>query len=572
MKYLLSCGILLLFSFTANSQVSDTVRKPIFPFNNNWEKMMETDPADKWFRFSSANQSFQLFERLAKPLNKSAAVTGYHGNAILSWLNGQDFFELAAAGITKANADSFLYHVVVNDSFEIVPWQHPSTFHSNKNGTYAYLGKFTSINKLIKLEIYHTGQYYDKKMLYFNNLYTPKPEIAHATLFYNDRYLSRPHQQHYIPRSKQSELYGYTVTIPKNLTGKEKLSKLEINHQSFEWSDSINHIKVSMKPTLLNEMYHVYLRHFSNQQSDTILISNKWNLSSYSKNPELMINAADFKRPGNYEVIIRAEVPEEFKHNTLNAQASFFFTVKPSAIVQFSPKQAIMYTAFLAFIGGTGFFYYRGRSRRQLEKKKQEKQIVSLQLQAVRSQLNPHFMFNSLSGIQNLMHKNETTKAGNYLSRFARITRHILKASDKEMTGLEEEINLMNDYLLMEQLRFGFQYTITVDDTIDRLHTDIPAMLLQPLVENAVKHAVSALGAEGNIEIGFTRKEQHLVIYVKDNGKGFTQASVTEGHGLKLTRDRIHLLNTLYPENPIHFDIVLSKDGCICKTELNNWL
>lgn len=571
MKYLLSCGILLLFSFTANSQVSDTVSKSVFPFNNNWEKMMETDPPDKWSRFS-ANQSFQVFNRMDNPRNASAGVIGYYGNAILSWLNGQPFFELAAAGITKANADSFLYHVVVNDSFEIVPWQHPSTFHSNKNGTYAYLGKFTSVNKLIKLEIYHTGQYYDKKILYFNNLYTPKPEIAHATLFYNNRYLFRPHQQHYIPRSKQSELYGYTVTIPKNLTGKEKLSKQEINHQSFEWSDSINHIKVSMKPTLLNEMYHVYLRYYNHQEADTILISNKWNLSSYSKNPELMINAADFKRPGNYEVIIRAEVPEEFKHNTLNAQASFFFTVKPSAIVQFSPKQAIMYTAFLAFIGGTGFFYYRGRSRRQLEKKKQEKQIVSLQLQAVRSQLNPHFMFNSLSGIQNLVHKNETTKAGNYLSRFARITRHILKASDKEMTGLEEEINLMNDYLLMEQLRFGFQYTITVDDTIDRLHTDIPAMLLQPLVENAVKHAVSALGAEGNIEIGFTRKEQHLVIYVKDNGKGFTHSSVTEGHGLKLTRDRIHLLNTLYPENPIHFDIVLSKDGCICKTELHNWL
>ncbi len=572
MKYLLSCWIVLLCFFTANSQVSDTVSKSVFPFNNQWEKMMETDPTDKWFRFSKANQSFQLFERLDKALNKSAGVTGYYGNATLSWLNGQAFFELAAAGITKANADSFLYHVVVNDSFEIVPWQHPSVFRSNKNGIYAYLGKFPSVNKLIKLEIYHIGQYYDKKVIYFNNLYTPKPEIAHATLFYNNRYLFQPFKQHYIPSSKQSELYGYTVTIPKDAKSKESIIKKDINHQLIEWSDSINHIKVSMRPTLLNEMYHVYLRYYNHQEADTILISNKWTLSSYSKNPELMINAADFKRPGNYEVIIRAEVPEEFKHNTLDAQVSFFFTVKPSTIVQFSPKQAIMYTAFLAFIGGTGFFYFRGRKKRELEKNTQEKQIVSLQLQAVRSQLNPHFMFNSLSGIQNLMHQNETTKAGNYLSRFARITRHILKASDKEMTGIEEEISLLNDYLLMEQLRFGFQYTITVDDTIDKKHTDIPAMLLQPLVENAVKHAVSALGPEGHIEINFTRKDQHMVIYVKDNGKGFTNATVKDGHGLKLTRDRIHLLNTLYPENLIHFDMTISNNGCVCKTELNNWL
>lgn len=570
MKPLISYLLLSGICFCVRAQaIADTIIKP--GFYNAWTKMMESDPDDKWHRFS-ANTSFQLFERSATPRNASAAVTAYYGNATLSWLNGQAFFELAAAGITKANADSFLYHVVVNDSMEIVPWQHPASFRSNSNGTYAYLGKFESGGKLIKIELYHMNRYYDKKVIYFNNLYAPKPEIVQATLFYNHRYLFHPHKQHYIPASKQKQLKGYSVTINKGKNDTIHSSRKEINHQSFEWNDSIHHIRVSMKPTLLNDMYYVYLRHYSDQHSDTIFISNKWNLSYYSKNPELLISSADFKKPGNYEVIIRAELPEEFKYNTADAQTSFFFSVQPSSIVQFSPKQLMLYTAFLTFIGGTGFFYYRGRNKRQLEKKTQEKQMALLQLRAVRSQLNPHFMFNALSGIQNLMNKNESEKASNYLSRFARITRHILKESEQDVTSIQDEIKLLEDYLLMEQLRFGFQYKIIVAESIGQSQADIPAMLLQPLVENAVKHGVSGLSSNGIIGISITQEGHSLLLQVKDNGKGFSLTDKTNGSGLKLVSDRIQLLNKLYPDTTIHFEVLQTTDGCICQVALNNWL
>lgn len=562
LSYLLFWGI----CFSAEAQpIIDTVIKPTF--YNEWTRIMESEPNDKWSRYA-ANQRFQLFDRwsdLTSPKQKHAAHSSFYGNAVLTWLNSQPVLEMAAAGINKANADSFLYHVVVNDSIEIVPWQHPSVFKSNSLGTYAYLGKFESLHKLIKLEIYHTDQYYDKKIIYYNNLYTPAPVIAQASLLYNDPYLFHPHKQHYIPYKKNVQIGGYEFESSSN-------KKKEIQHRSFEWSDSINHIKLAIKPTLLNEMYYVYLRHYSNTHADTSFISNQWNISSYTKNPEMIINASYFKKPGNYEVIIATQIPEDFNRKASNKQTSLFFSVTASSVVQFNSKQAIMYTAFLAFIGGSGFFYYRGRNKRQLEKKTQEKQMALLQLRAVRTQLNPHFMFNALSGIQNLMNKNEGNKASNYLSRFARITRHILKESEQDLTSIQDEINLLEDYLLMEQLRFGFQYTITVAESIDRLHTDIPAMLLQPLVENAVKHGVSGLSANGCIEIAILLQGNSLVVKVKDNGGGFSLTDKTDGQGLKLVGERIQLLNKLYPDTTIRFDVLSTEGFCICEIVLNHWI
>jgi len=566
MKPLLSTLLIFGSIFSSVAQpITDTV-KQLYHFNE-WTSIMETDTKDRWLRYA-ANEHFQVFNRWTKPLphqQQLTAVSSFYGNAVLTWLNGQPELELAVAGITKANADSFLYHVVVNDSIEIVPWQHPSVFKTNSKGTYVYIGKFESLHKLIKFEIYYSGKYYDKKTIYYNNLYTPAPVIANARLLYQDPNLFNPHKQHFIPRHKTMAIGGHEWEPSSQ-------KRKEIQYRSFDWSDSISHINVYIKPVLLNEMYRVYLRHHSDTHSDTSFISNNWNLSNYSKNPELMINAAYFKRPGNYEIIIAAEVPEDFNQKAIHTQTSLFFSVKPSSLVQFSPKQAILYTGFLMLIGGTGFFYYRGRNKRLFARQAQEKEMATLQLRAVRSQLNPHFMFNALSGIQNLMHKQDSTKASDYLSRFARITRQVLKEADQDMNSLEDEIKLLDDYLLMEQLRFGFQYSIQTAAGIDLLHTDIPSMLLQPLVENAVKHGVSGLAEKGYIEISIQQESGKLVLLVQDNGKGFSLPEKNAGLGLRLIRERIALHNKLYPDTTILFD-TLSADGyCVCKLELNHWL
>jgi len=220
---------------------------------------------------------------------------------------------------------------------------------------------------------------------------------------------------------------------------------------------------------------------------------------------------------------------------------------------------------------GFCFMMYRDQQKRKLAKEAQNKQIATLQLQAVRSQLNPHFIFNALAGIQNLMNKNEVEKANNYLSRFARLTRNILDDGNKELTTIEQEITLLNDYLQMEQMRFGFEFSIEVNNAAIDLQIEIPAMLLQPFVENAVKHGISSLKSEGMVTVSITRQNNDLSLIVHDNGIGFNEAKTT-GMGIRLCRERIALLNSIYKNTTILLHTNSGGEGTLVTIELKNWL
>ncbi len=216
------------------------------------------------------------------------------------------------------------------------------------------------------------------------------------------------------------------------------------------------------------------------------------------------------------------------------------------------------------------FVYYRVRQRALLSEEIQNRKTATLQLQSIRSQLNPHFIFNALAGIQNLMNKNEVEKANKYLARFARLTRNILDDGQKELIAIAHEIQLLTDYLEMEQMRFGFNFDIKVDGNVDR-EIEIPAMLLQPFAENAVKHGVSALKAKGLITIGINKKDNNLVLTVQDNGKGFSEDQPA-GMGFKLCTDRIKALNSIYKNTVILLHKKSDSNGTIITIELTNWL
>ncbi len=216
------------------------------------------------------------------------------------------------------------------------------------------------------------------------------------------------------------------------------------------------------------------------------------------------------------------------------------------------------------------FVYYRIRQRALLAQEMQNRKTATLQLQSIRAQLNPHFIFNALAGIQNLMNRNEVENANKYLARFARLTRNILDDGQKELITIEHEIDLLTDYLQMEQMRFGFNFSINVDQDIDR-QIEIPAMLLQPFAENAVKHGVSALKNKGEIIIGIFKKDNNLRLIVQDNGKGFSD-SKPAGMGIRLCEDRIKLLNSIYKNTAILLVKSSGKDGTLITIELNNWL
>jgi len=223
--------------------------------------------------------------------------------------------------------------------------------------------------------------------------------------------------------------------------------------------------------------------------------------------------------------------------------------------------------------GMTSFLFvlYLNRHKaKKINEERKQKEIAKLKLNSVRAQLNPHFLFNALAGIQNLMNKHEIDRANRYLSRFARLTRNVL--NDKELISLTDEKDLLDDYLQMEQLRFGFTYNISIGRDLDAENIEIPAMLLQPFVENAVKHGIAGKEREGKIEIEFFKQLNDLLVQIRDNGAGFDAEKDYTGLGLTLSKNRISLLNTIYTSTPFELNIQSGNQETVVKITLREWL
>jgi len=195
----------------------------------------------------------------------------------------------------------------------------------------------------------------------------------------------------------------------------------------------------------------------------------------------------------------------------------------------------------------------RLRSQRKEKRLTLKRKMAQLEVDAVRSRMNPHFLFNALSSIQNLINKKQIEEANLFLARFGDLVRTILSQSSKPAIGLNEEIDMIRNYLQLEQLRFPFTFDIQIDPALDLFAIEVPPLLIQPHVENAVMHGISALGKDGRIDVSFRAENQHLICEVKDNGPGYHPKTKTGngglGQGWRLTRQRIRLMKEQYGDD-----------------------
>jgi tetratricopeptide (TPR) repeat protein/two-component sensor histidine kinase len=190
-----------------------------------------------------------------------------------------------------------------------------------------------------------------------------------------------------------------------------------------------------------------------------------------------------------------------------------------------------------------GFLYYRQERLRQHEA------VVELEQKALRSQLNPHFIFNALGAIQNYMLQNKPQDAASFMSRFARLMRQILENSREDFITLDEEVATLENYLELQLLRFdnSFEYELTVDEAIDVEQVSIPPMFAQPLIENALEHGLKGKIDGAKVKITFRQEGEYVLLTVEDNGKGIaSEVKTREGHkslaGV-ITNERIDLFN-----------------------------
>lgn len=211
------------------------------------------------------------------------------------------------------------------------------------------------------------------------------------------------------------------------------------------------------------------------------------------------------------------------------------------------------------------------RQKAKFKKEEAKRQLTQAEIKSIKSQFNPHFVFNALSSIQGLITKNDIEGAYRYLNDFSLLLRNSLSQSEKEFVSLSKDLELIENYLKLEQLRFGFRFEIALEKAINKTEIEVPALLLQPVIENAVKHGISNYYDKGLLTIDYKINEDNLVVCIADNGSGFNPRA-RNGYGLKLTEERIRLLNKTLKDRQIGWNIKNIEQGTIVTFIFNNWL
>lgn len=369
---------------------------------------------------------------------------------------------------------------------------------TNSNG--AFLDKngdlwFGTVNGLIR---------YSPKVFRLNDAYT-KTNIIGIKLFYNDTSLTSGTTLSYFENNISFEFVGICLTSPKRVRYKFMLAGFDP-----DWSP----------------MTSERIARYSNLPPGT------YTFKVLSTNNEGLLNPT----------------PAEFK-----------FTI--STPFWKRPWFWLLLTGVSILILSLAIIF-RIRQIKHREKIESESKVAMArnELKALRAQMNPHFVFNSLNSIQHFILTNKSADAGKYLNKFARLMRVILNNSEKSLITLREEIEYLQLYLELEEMRFEnkFSWKISVADNVDIDYYEIPAMLLQPYVENAILHGLTPKKEKGHLEISLSLQKNTLICSIADDGIGrekareLRQLSRRKDHqslGMKITHDRLELINRLHGSN-----------------------
>lgn len=188
--------------------------------------------------------------------------------------------------------------------------------------------------------------------------------------------------------------------------------------------------------------------------------------------------------------------------------------------------------------------YYRKYRERELQASQLEMRLAQAQLQVLKMQLHPHFLFNTLHAISTLMHR-DVEAADRMIARLSDLLRLALEGEGVQEVSLKQELELLERYLEIEQTRFRDRLTVEMRIDSDVLDARVPNLILQPLVENAIQHGIAPRRGHGRIEIGAHLSNKTLSISVRDDGRGLIPSSeekIKEGVGLSNTRARLSQL------------------------------
>lgn len=251
--------------------------------------------------------------------------------------------------------------------------------------------------------------------------------------------------------------------------------------------------------------------------------------------------------PGNYTLTLYAVNNDQVSSNKLYV----YLTIAPP----FWKTWWFIITCVVSLMTGI-LVLFRWRvfviRKRTKEKSDLQEQLGQMEMQALRSQMNPHFIFNAINSIQHYILANEPLLANKYLVKFSKLVRNVLEQSKQELISLKEEIETLNFYVEIESLRFedSFSYQLNISGTIATDTVKIPSLVLQPYVENAIWHGLLLKKGKKELTINISEKARYLIIEIDDNGIG-RKASAFFGDkeskkrslGMEITQNRLDLVN-----------------------------
>ncbi len=441
-------------------------------------------------------------------------------------------------------------------------------------GTDAYGAIVTDLEEIIPLK--------ETEYLSINNIFIDNNDIWLATN--NGVYQYQKKSNQYVFKNHFTTNDGLLVN---------NVNSVFVTDKSLMISSNKGVVTIPKKKTK-NQFINLY---FENIQYDNNSIKNT-NAVKYKKNNLLQVNVAaiDFSedqalqyeyqlypfhkkwiQTTSKQITFNNLFPNDYqlKIKSKNKENTFLFTIQP-LWYQTLLMRIVFSVLFLSLLVGVLFLLRKKELHKQEQKLNAQKQLAEFELHALRSQMNPHFVFNSLNAIQYYITKNEIDLSEKYLVKFSRLIRMFFDFSREEEITLAEEIKLLKSYLEIEKMRFGnklsFQFIIDKQLAINEMK--IPTMLLQPIVENAVNHGVFHKKENGVIVISFKAKsKQKYVVIIADDGVGVLQSKAIQQQSLKnslenkkhssthVIQERIALLNKskkwqiayqIIENNPLH--------------------
>ena len=251
--------------------------------------------------------------------------------------------------------------------------------------------------------------------------------------------------------------------------------------------------------------------------------------------------------PGKYIFLLRAQ---KIGGNWDTQPLEYTIDIKP-AFWQTAWFKLLTFLLVISLIAL--FIRWRINTIKQKEKQniQHEKELIELEAKALRSQMNPHFIFNSLNSIKSLINKNENDKAANYLTTFSKLIRTLFQNSDKREVSLYDELETCKLYTQIEKMRFGekVNFMFEIDETIDLKDIKVPALILQPFIENAIWHGLVPQEIGGKVVIAVKENKGSVECSIDDNGIGrelskqykSSYESTHESKGIGLIKSRLEL-------------------------------